>query len=213
MKTIRKPEFITFTGIDVRTDLAEAARLSARYPVEWAALLSTSKGGNSPRFPLVGTISSLVALDMKTAVHLCGAAAEMASAGRRVRFPIGTKSRVQINRVPADSGGCLEFGRDVRRPLICQFSGVQFPIEDRVAWLYDPSAGTGFRPPRWPMHPGGDRLVGYAGGIGPHNVIAVLAEIDSSGPYWIDMETHVRTDEWLDLAKCRAVLELIYGIR
>ena len=42
---MRKPEFITFTGIDDRTDLVLADFLANRYPIEWGILFSqTNKG-------------------------------------------------------------------------------------------------------------------------------------------------------------------------
>jgi phosphoribosylanthranilate isomerase len=80
-----------------------------------------------------------------------------------------------------------------------------FPDDDTVDWLFDRSGGL------WPPHPGGDRLVGYAGGIGPDNVADVLEQIGATGPYWIDMESGVRTDDRFDLGKCRRVCEAVYG--
>jgi hypothetical protein len=39
----------------------------------------------------------------------------------------------------------------------------------------------------------------------------VLAAVASTGPYWIDMESGVRTDDRFDLGKCRAVCDAVYG--
>jgi hypothetical protein len=41
--------------------------------------------------------------------------------------------------------------------------------------------------------------------------LQVIDEIAASGPYWIDMETKVRTNEWFDLGLCRRVCEAVYG--
>jgi phosphoribosylanthranilate isomerase len=60
-----------------------------------------------------------------------------------------------------------------------------------------------------PPYPG--RPVGYAGGIGPDNVVDIIKRINAAGPYWIDMESKIRTDNWLDLKLCRAVCEAVYG--
>ncbi len=48
---MRKPEFITLTGLDDRTDLDAAIALSEKYPIEWGVLFSPSQQGkpNSPR--------------------------------------------------------------------------------------------------------------------------------------------------------------------
>jgi len=54
------------------------------------------------------------------------------------------------------------------------------------------------------------RMVGYSGGIGPENVASVIERIAADGPYWIDMESKVRTDDWFDLSLCREVCEIVY---
>ena len=49
--------------------------------------------------------------------------------------------------------------------------------------------------------------VGFAGGIGPANTQDVLNQVRAlMRPYWIDMETSVRTDNAFDVAKVEAVL-------
>ena len=49
--------------------------------------------------------------------------------------------------------------------------------------------------------------VGFAGGIGPANTQDVLNQVRAlMRPYWIDMETGVRTDNAFDVAKVEAVL-------
>jgi phosphoribosylanthranilate isomerase len=50
---------------------------------------------------------------------------------------------------------------------------------------------------------------GFAGGIGPDNVKRVIREISAKvdAPFWIDMESGVRTDDRFDLNKVRRVLE------
>lgn len=52
---------------------------------------------------------------------------------------------------------------------------------------------------------------GYAGGIGPENVVEQIGNIESvcNQAYWIDMERRVRADDdsYLNMAKVRRVLE------
>ncbi|RYD73538.1 MAG: phosphoribosylanthranilate isomerase, partial [Verrucomicrobiaceae bacterium] len=75
---------------------------------------------------------------------------------------------------------------------------------------YDPSGGRGVAPTRWPINQS-PRIVGYAGGITPENCRAVLDQVGelSQQGFWLDMESGVRTDDWLDLDKCTSVLEQV----
>ena len=53
--------------------------------------------------------------------------------------------------------------------------------------------------------------VGYAGGITPDNVrekLSFLMDKIRIGSFWIDMESGVRTDDWFDIDKVRAVLSV-----
>ncbi|MCY1371480.1 hypothetical protein D9M69_586260 [compost metagenome] len=88
-----------------------------------------------------------------------------------------------------------------------------FPNEARLDWLFDTSFGTGASPMNWPSLPSEGPFCGYSGGINPGNVRDVLRSIDAKPGYlyWIDMESGVRTDGWLDLAKCEEVCRAVYG--
>lgn len=106
--------------------------------------------------------------------------------------------------------------------------------------LFDASGGAGVLPSEWPRPCYFDEMEeadyhGYAGGLGPQNLAEQLPKIaaaaaepdwlarhdpeelhdqanDLTGPapYWIDMETHVRSehDRQFDLAKVRRCLEI-----
>lgn len=77
----------------------------------------------------------------------------------------------------------------------------------RASVLFDPSGGRGIEAFRWPSPPIGCHL-GYAGGIKPDQIVDTLKEIGVvDSPFWIDMESGVRTDDKFDLAKVRQVLE------
>ena len=69
-----------------------------------------------------------------------------------------------------------------------------------MSYLLDASGGAGIDTP----------IQIITGGIGPENVeskLRTLLEYDSDEYFWIDMETRVRTDEWLDLDKVEHVLK------
>lgn len=86
--------------------------------------------------------------------------------------------------------------------------------------LYDQSGGEGQPPPNgaWPraaMMDDADTLArhGYAGGLGPRTLGWELPRIHDAAQgcdYWIDMETHVRTDDGiaLDMGKVETCLRI-----
>ena len=58
------------------------------------------------------------------------------------------------------------------------------------------------------------RRVGYAGGIGPHNISTAMDFVDlhPRAHIWLDMESQVRTPAWwLDLQKVRAVCRAAFA--
>lgn len=89
---------------------------------------------------------------------------------------------------------------------------------ERTSWnqfdiLFDGSKGKGVSPEGWPsvLNVGSrDFYCGYAGGLGPDNVEDQVENIQLAAgdkPYWIDMESGIRTDNVFDLDKCVKVLE------
>lgn len=87
----------------------------------------------------------------------------------------------------------------------------------RVDILFDGSKGKGQRPGSWPsLLEIGPRepCCGYAGGLGPEVVSTELmkitvAAVPSSRPFWIDMESGIRTDNEFDLVKVDSVLQQV----
>ncbi|MDD2863045.1 MAG: hypothetical protein PHI71_18520, partial [Acidiphilium sp.] len=87
----------------------------------------------------------------------------------------------------------------------------------RIALLYDASKGTGKRPEFWPpMSTVGSvpLFCGYAGGLGPDVLDEELPRIREAAtawrdlPFWIDMESGVRTNNEFDLSKAETVLRI-----
>jgi phosphoribosylanthranilate isomerase len=55
-------------------------------------------------------------------------------------------------------------------------------------------------------------VTGYAGGLGPDGIedsIDAIQAVTGSAPVWIDMESRVRTEGYLDLKKCRVVASAV----
>lgn len=205
-----EPEFITFTGVDDYTDINEMRRLSAEYPIEWGVLFSPDNQGNASRFPSVETLSRLAASGLRLAAHLCGGHSKAIMAGRAISPPVdlGIFARIQINHSSPDPKAISAYQAKSGAGCIAQARGTEFPESANFEWLFDTSGGRGVEPGSWPKHPG--YRVGYAGGIGPDNVAAVIAAINSCGPYWIDMESKVRTNGVFDLNLCRQVCETVF---
>lgn len=70
-----------------------------------------------------------------------------------------------------------------------------------VAAFFDSSLGEGRSPKHWPSLPS-DLPCGYGGGLGPDNLRSELTRISKvagESTIWVDMETHVRTDDGLHL--------------
>jgi len=211
------PAFIAFTGVDRIEALPGMAALSARYPIEWGVLLDEAQE-DAPLFPDAELRARLRGMGLRLAAHVCGAAAR-AIAGEPGfdALAIAGFQRVQVNHGFQGSNetqiaNVSAYGR--RKGVRAMLQTLdRFPDDMRVDWLFDVSFGTGVRPTAWPPLPGSGPFCGYSGGIGPETAAAVVAAIaaPTGALYWIDMESRIRTDGWLDLAKCEAVCRAVYG--
>ena len=211
---MRKPESITFTGVDDHTDIHELKVLSVQYPVEWGVLFSPSRQGIDKRYPGGEMQSKLLWSGLPMAAHLCGQHSRDVMTGGPCSVPADLFyfRRMQINSASPDPRRIEEFRKGWgTAKAIAQHRDGPFPDDETVQWLYDRSGGKGVTPDQWPAHPGRNRLVGYAGGINPSNILDVIKAINSDGPYWLDMESGVRTDDVFDLSLCRQVCELVFG--
>lgn len=212
------PDFVTFTGADARTDVARMAAIQRRWGrVEWGILFSPKLQGEG-RYPPAAFVESLAGRGLRLAAHLCGEHARQALRGEGAvlgSVARGTFARVQVNtREPADTSALADLATSWgAERAILQARG-PFPDDDRVDWLSDRSEGTGTAPESWPAGTSPHARVGYAGGLGPDTVGVALPAIAAAAgglPYWIDMETRVRSRDWFDLDACERVLEAVYG--
>lgn len=214
MNALGKPEFITFTGVDDQTSIDGMRELSSVYPIEWAVLFSPKRQGIEPRYPAVDTMERVGASGLRLAAHLCGRYADLIMDGDWPAVPIelGPFSRIQVNHCAPVAVRLAEFSAKCGLRCIGQARTPEFPEATEVEWLFDASGGRGIVPSAWPPHPG-VRLCGYAGGLGPDNVACVLEAIGATGPYWIDMESQVRSNDRLDLRRAEQVCRAVYGKR
>jgi hypothetical protein len=224
-----RPEFVTLTGVDARTDFDRLRSLSARYPVEWGILFSKNRQGRENRFP---DLTSLVLLlepllssprpPVALSAHICGAYSrniiERSAPIEIEHFLRGAFVRTQINGYFPDPEvfRADDFAKQIGAAKAIIQCRNRFPNNPRVDWLFDRSGGAGEMPESWDASADASpAFCGYAGGIGPDNVLDILADIERTHPdgkpVWIDMENKVRTEDWFDLDKCEAVLRQVYG--
>jgi phosphoribosylanthranilate isomerase len=149
-------------------------------------------------------------------IHLCGTISRNTLASSIIPDIAITFDRVQINSVEkyynAESLSTL----CNQSSLIVQHRGTSnfdSPYSDFCDLLYDPSAGRGEHPDEWPIvNPPSGKLVGYAGGISADNVKELVSnDIMDNQNYWIDMESSIRVDNYLDIGKCRKICEIVFG--
>ena len=218
---------VTITGADDGTDVNWMVALSKAYPfVEWGVLCSASQEGSS-RFPSRAWVNRLLnapgAGELQLSTHLCGRWVRELLIGtlRWKEVPVVAQwsHRLQINT----HGQIHQMARQMiskmhgTRQYIVQWDGVNdhlaYTLKSfgiNTAILYDKSGGAGVLPERWPSQ-NPSFFCGYAGGLGPDNVVENIRKIKGMGPdaFWIDMERRVRTedDSRLDEKKVEFVLE------
>ncbi|MBU2772437.1 hypothetical protein HMI48_00455 [Acidithiobacillus ferrooxidans] len=227
---------VTLTGVDEKTDIDQLVTLSEENPyVEWGFLYSPKRQGAPGRYP---SVSFLVqALDVlppfvKIALHVCGNGVDDLLGGESVACSLAdqviTRSgRLQLNfnhrKKPIDLHrlAALIAGHD-RLPVITQIHGGNSDVRDGLLdifgfhpknheMLFDASGGCGQVAAVLEQPVPGARC-GYAGGIGPNNIVARVYAINAivgELPTWIDMESSLRSAsdaDWFDLGKCKDIL-------
>lgn len=229
---------VTLTGADDSIDPKDLIELSKCYPfVEWGILISKSQMGGS-RFPSANWLKWLCEEvkrnnSINLSMHLCGRWLRELMLGMdvfdEIPVPLSLFQRVQLNfhadklNVDRDKFYRILASKDCE--FIFQIDGNDgqgllegyFEDHGNASPLFDLSHGAGVSPDQWPvpvymLDDVNHSLHGYAGGIGPGNVLSQLEKIKSvvgDVPIWIDMETKLRTehDAVFDYSLCRSVLE------
>jgi hypothetical protein len=215
-----RPVRITFTGLDASALTADVLALAREYPIEWGILFHPTRQG-SGRFPAIDEIEPFLALDLRLSAHLCGGYARDVVEGIGAQIAVAAQLhryvRIQVNTSQRGVRPAVvaEFARSFGARGILQCRGFEwFPEDTTVDWLFDRSGGQGRLADRWPVPTSHETFVGYSGGLGPDTIEAALVAIARSHPehipFWIDMESAIRSDDKFDLSKCRRVCEIVY---
>ncbi len=219
---------VTLTGADDSIHPQDLLRLQDDYPFAEFAILFSSKRTGTPRYPSNDWIDELLlnhSRNLSLSAHLCGQDAKNLLLGHDdfLQLTRGKFQRVQINHNfrnnPVDLDKLID--------IVEEYGNIQFIIQHNKAnsevckelknytnsnihFLYDSSGGRGnelatFEKPI-PNH-----YTGYAGGISPENILSVcekVNELSTNNYVWIDMETHIRSnnDKLFDFNKCNSVL-------
>lgn len=222
---------VSLTGPDDRTAVEQLVQLAHRYPfVEWAVLYSPAREGMS-RYPSRAWRKNFEDAVSRSyppihrALHVCGKGVEMFARQGPASVDCVNYQRVQLNVNcarwdPLDVKELLKTADVAQRwdgqpqHIIVQHNKNNAAflngLRDNVDVLYDSSGGFGklltdvLGP--WPGH-----YTGYAGGLGPDNVVQMYKRIESINhkDFWMDMESGIRTDDVFDLEKAERVLKLL----
>lgn len=205
---MKKPKFVTFTGVDTFTNLADCIALSNLYPIEWGFLYSETN--NDVKYSGWRLIHTTLAENLNCAIHLCGTAAQRALTTRSFKYYPKCVKRVQINARSELYNTDALYQLAKRRTIIIQSRDENKfnHLTNNINILYDCSGGKGIQPSKWPSDHS-DKLVGYAGGINTDNVKEILGQIDAND-FWIDIESGVRTANLFDIEKCNLVCKKIW---
>jgi len=212
---------VAFSGIDQRTNPIELQLLQQQYPfVEFVYLLSESqKAGN--RYPRPVILKAYQKLKIPMAMHLCGKIAiELIHTNdwKPVHDMLGKSwdlfERIQLN-IPKTKHFSRELTLPADKSIIIQLhEGTNeffqhYKHLPNVQGFQDASGGRGIVNTEW-MEPQTE-FFGYAGGIGPDNVVKTVQAIQSvcPGDFWIDMESSIRTNDKFDVEKCRLVCQAL----
>ncbi len=218
--TPRLPEHLTFTGVGDHVNIDEMAAYSLLYPIEWGVLISLSQTGFHPRYPTPSKIQQMLDRDLPLSLHICGGLARQTNQGGvSTLFDLDVTQfrRIQINHLDPNVALIAEFSQKYGVRCIAQCRADTFPETSGVDWLFDRSGGRGVVADTLPPYPHRElvvphgAMVGYAGGIGPDNILSHIQRINASGPYWIDMESSVCPNDRFDLHLCEKAAARVYG--
>ena len=219
-------QHITFTGIDAKTDIKALQEIQREYPlVEFGVLTAKNWSENGNRYPDPDTLSRLANKGLNLSCHVCGSYARAITQDiewSHLFDLLGENkdifNRCQINiaaNEPTKNTFFLKTPRYFKEIIIQQKSVDEHKTWDAINYhgfmsiLLDASGGlgidTGIK-----LWPDWFYKVGYAGGMNADNVgdkLAYLIE-NARHPFWIDMESGVRTDDWFDIDKVLKVLKV-----
>lgn len=209
--------------------------------IEWGVLVSPSRMGKQNRYPDLQFAIDFAcdAMSHDRSVHLCGAAVDdylfrpdseigffgaHAPARIQLNFAMDKYNQdeltdILINRILVEKHDLiLQYNKSKKKfmdQLMQKIASVAQGQPTTLSVLYDGSGGFGrviekFDPPQNGFY------TGYAGGLKPENVESIvqgISKVAGNTPYYIDMESGIRTGDWLDLEKCKSIMKTLENMR
>lgn len=224
---------VTITGADDAVPVEALVAMALEFPfVEWGVLHSKMREGTRRypgppwRYAFYQAMGRKIGWyrwpEGRIALHLCGHESRQALSGMLdaacdtrdiARYQLNGFSRYRLPMLGIALGltsrGFVLQCSDLR--ALRHAADLAYR-EPNIAALFDPSGGQGIPGDLdgWP-DPLPGLPMGYAGGIGPENIEGILETLCAKPfdvPFWVDMESGIRTDDRFDLDKVRRVLEL-----
>lgn len=205
--------------------------------IEWGVLVSPSRMGKHNRYPpLEFAVDFAHSPDAyNRSIHLCGSAvddylfrpdseiglfAATALARIQLNFSIDKYNQDELIQILMDRilikkhSLILQYNKSKKKfmdKLLQQIASIAQGNPTTLSVLYDGSGGFGrviekFDPPQKGFY------TGYAGGLNPENVESIvqnISKVSGNIPYYIDMESGIRTKDWLDLEKCKSIIQTL----
>lgn len=220
---------ITFTGADDHTSIDSMELVSWMFPaIEWGILFSPNNG--RPRYPSMEWIRNLAYREVRLSAHFCGNASkevlELKNFSSIDWLPT-TFNRVQVNynfaaNAKYDLYAFTSYVRANRhRDFILQYNAnneqvlnllFSEKVPSNLHLLVDSSGGRGTPIANF-HYPKKVNRVGFAGGIGLHNIAELAVKISCMPPSdmitWLDMESSLRSKDKFDLKTVVSIMRTL----
>lgn len=198
---------VTMTGADERTQLDELLDFADCFPEIEIGLLYTATPEERPRYPSRGwLVTAATKLSGRCAIHVCGSGARRELLEGNLTDLTRHAPRVQVNgrldvaeveTLATRVGTIITQHNDANSHLL-QVQAANHAV------LIDGSGGKGISPDEW-LPPSTDKLFGFAGGLGPDNIVHEYLRITplARPGTWLDMEGKLRVNDWFSLELAR----------
>lgn len=219
---------ITFTGVDMATDLSRLEEIQKQYPfAEFGVLTSFNSAINGNRYPSPLWFDQLNNRHLNLSLHVCGKAATCLLNNQWYILPILTHynstrfKRIQLNVANKTNyfPATKNFPYFVKELIIQQYSKDYMDTykflknncddNNKIVMLYDPSDGKGLLNDF--VYFANMVRCGYTGGLNESNIAEVLTrflQIKNNQTFWLDLESGTITDLWFDLDKVENILSI-----
>lgn len=223
-----KLRHITITGVDQLTEIKGLQELQEKFPwVEFGILFSKHWDENGQRYPNPAyLLPELTDRDLHLSAHICGSMAREIVCtniwqpfNEMIAYYNFLFDRIQLNVAPMSFPGIqsspLSLPNCCKELIIQQRNTMEIDVykamvnkRNYVSILFDQSGGRGQILDLSDINQNTFIKAGYAGGINPDNVSKILTLLfeKANHPFWIDVESGVRTRDYLDLEKVYKLL-------